>query len=195
MRFLTGVVAVWSLSFGSAVICAAEPPTVKAGSGRTCAEQEATNKKIIKRTFANGPSPALELIGPGYVQHNPEATLFAAVNGLSDDEAGGIFEKFMFEKFSHDAGPRPFDKKPLPGQPHDSFPYKVLVDCDIVVVVGQNWHPFPSDSSKFYATYFFNMWRMKDGKFVEHWDPDDLRSPVPDYLTVPIKDLKSADKK
>jgi predicted SnoaL-like aldol condensation-catalyzing enzyme len=191
MRLLMGLVTAGVLSFGSGLLYAAEPPAVKAGSGQTCAQQEAANKKIIESTFANGPSPAVELIGPGYIQHNPEATLFAAVNGLSDDEAGQEFEKFLLH-----SAPMPLPKRQyLPGQPHDRFPHMVLADCDIVVVVGQFWHPFPSDSSKFYATYFFNMWRMKDGKFIEHWDPDQLPSPLPDYLKVPVKDLKAAGKK
>ena len=64
MSLLMGLVTAGLLSFGPGLLYAAEQPAVNAGSGRTCAQQEAANKKIIESTFANGPCAALELVGP-----------------------------------------------------------------------------------------------------------------------------------
>ncbi len=47
----------------------------------------------------------------------------------------------------------------------------VLAEGDYVTVVYPRNLPDPKDPSKTYSTTWFDMWRFKDGKADEHWDP------------------------
>jgi hypothetical protein len=155
-----------------------------AGTVQTCSpEQEAANKKLVE-TINTNPAALEQALHPDYIQHHVEIARFARINGFSSKEATEQMGKLIRQ------GPPPI--APSASQPRSDFSYKVIADCDTIVAVGQHWHPYPDDSSKFYATYFFNMWRIKDGKLYEHWDPKDLPTSLPDYLKVPLKDLKQA---
>ncbi|WP_252181016.1 nuclear transport factor 2 family protein [Azospirillum sp. B4] len=47
----------------------------------------------------------------------------------------------------------------------------VLAEGDLVTVVLRRVLKEPKDPSKTYTTTWFDMWRFKDGKADEHWDP------------------------
>ena len=47
----------------------------------------------------------------------------------------------------------------------------VVAEKDLVLVVYPYVIKDPRDRSKSYATAGFDLWRIKDGKAVEHWDP------------------------
>ena len=47
----------------------------------------------------------------------------------------------------------------------------VLAEGDYVTVVTPRVMKDPKDASKTYTTTWFDMWRFKDGKADEHWDP------------------------
>jgi predicted SnoaL-like aldol condensation-catalyzing enzyme len=47
----------------------------------------------------------------------------------------------------------------------------VLAEGDYVTVVTPRVMKDPKDPSKTYTTTWFDMWRFKDGKADEHWDP------------------------
>ncbi len=47
----------------------------------------------------------------------------------------------------------------------------VVAERDLVLVVYPYVIKDPRDRSKTYATAGFDLWRIKDGKAVEHWDP------------------------
>ncbi|WP_018609150.1 nuclear transport factor 2 family protein [Uliginosibacterium gangwonense] len=47
----------------------------------------------------------------------------------------------------------------------------VLAEGDLVVVVYPQVVKNEADPSKSYSTTWFDMWRIKDGKADEHWDP------------------------
>ncbi|MEA1651182.1 nuclear transport factor 2 family protein [Nitrospirillum sp. BR 11164] len=47
----------------------------------------------------------------------------------------------------------------------------VLAEGDMVTVVFPRVLKDPKDPSKTYTTTWFDMWRFKDGKADEHWDP------------------------
>lgn len=51
-----------------------------------------------------------------------------------------------------------------------SDPPMFVVEGDRIVMVLPRDLPDPSDSSKTYRTYWFDMWRIEDGKLAEHWD-------------------------
>jgi predicted SnoaL-like aldol condensation-catalyzing enzyme len=47
----------------------------------------------------------------------------------------------------------------------------VLAEGDLVTVVMPRVLKDPKDATKTYTTTWFDMWRFKDGKADEHWDP------------------------
>lgn len=63
----------------------------------------------------------------------------------------------------------------------------VQAEGDYVTVSYVRELPIPGDASKTYTTTWFDMWRFKDGKADEHWDPASL-PPVPATAPEPTKD-------
>ena len=53
----------------------------------------------------------------------------------------------------------------------------VLADGDLVTVATARTHPDPRNPAKTYTTTWFDMWRIKDGKADEHWDPATIPPP------------------
>lgn len=166
------------------------PAAAQVATLRECsAEQEQRNAAIVTAAASarpGAPGGLDSIISPQYVQHNPEIVRFAEVNGMTTAQAMQALGKLGPQLRGMTRRPM----MPVPGRPADNLAYKVIAQCDTVVAVGQHWHEVPGEAGKYYATYFFNMWRMEDGKLVEHWDPDDLPTPLPEYLKVPLAHLK-----
>ncbi|HDR9882422.1 TPA: hypothetical protein QDE50_36140 [Burkholderia cenocepacia] len=49
-------------------------------------------------------------------------------------------------------------------------PPTFVVEGDRIVMVLPRDLPDPSNPSQTYRTYWFDMWRIEDGKLAEHWD-------------------------
>ncbi|MDT8999552.1 nuclear transport factor 2 family protein [Paucibacter sp. APW11] len=47
----------------------------------------------------------------------------------------------------------------------------ITAEGDLVTLVFRAEHPEPADASKRYTTTWFDMFRVVDGRIVEHWDP------------------------
>lgn len=47
----------------------------------------------------------------------------------------------------------------------------MLVDGDLVQLVIRRPRPEPADATKTYNSHWFDLFRVRDGKIVEHWDP------------------------
>jgi predicted SnoaL-like aldol condensation-catalyzing enzyme len=69
--------------------------------------------------------------------------------------------------------------------------YMVLAECDKVMMVMQRYIPDPQKPGKYYETFGFEVYRIKDGKLYEHWDAAMIPNPVPEHLKTPVKDLKA----
>ncbi len=182
---ILGAAATVALGTGLLLPAAAQSTAGQASAGddsQTCSQADPIANKKLALTI--GPNSPPDLMDPSYIQHNPQYMRFGELNGVSGRAAVQLFEEHHF-----DVRTRMARMKRAPGEPPDNFFYKVIADCDMVVIVGQHWHPYPDDPKKFYATYFFNMWRIENGKLQEHWDPDDLPMPMPDYIKYPLKDL------
>ena len=96
-------------------------------------------------------------IADDYIQHNP----FAA-SGLR-----AVIHYFV------DVEKRP--AKPVAAKL--TFPVvAVQAEGDFVTVLSVRELPLPADPSKTYTTTWFDTWRFRDGKAVEHWDPAALPS-------------------
>ena len=53
----------------------------------------------------------------------------------------------------------------------------VTAERDLVVVAFARENRDPRDPNKTYTTTWFDMWRIKDGKADEHWDPATIAAP------------------
>jgi len=158
--------------------------TAAANTAEKCSpELEARNKEIVAKLTLD-PAELQKLLSPEYVQHNPDIVRFAELNGLDYYSATKMMGNFIRDGRKLDARPA--------NQPPPNMLYKLIAECDTVVAISQIWKPRPDDATKFYAFYFFNTWRLKDGKLIEHWDPDQMPDTLPEYLKVPFKDLKPA---
>lgn len=151
-------------------------------SSRCSRQEEAANKALLFQ-FKPGSTALYESMAPDYYQHNPEYLRFGELNGVSGRKTVELMDKLRLGLTGRRSAP------PVPGQPPTNFTYRILAECDFALQVVQSWHPDPLSPGKFYATYMFNLWRMKNGKLLEHWDPDGMPDPVPEYLKVPMKDL------
>ena len=87
---------------------------------------------------------------PEYHQHNPNV-------GSGRDPVVKFFMSF---------------RKPTPVPEHMKTKIvAVVAEGDLVIVVTPREFTDPRDPSKKYTTSWFDMWRFKDGKADEHWDP------------------------
>jgi predicted SnoaL-like aldol condensation-catalyzing enzyme len=71
-------------------------------------------------------------------------------------------------------------RKPTPIPDRKSWRTKVVsvvAEGDLVVVAFVREYQDPRDPSKMYTTTWFDMWRIKDGKADEHWDPATIAPP------------------
>jgi predicted SnoaL-like aldol condensation-catalyzing enzyme len=48
-----------------------------------------------------------------------------------------------------------------------------------VLVMTKHTNPDPTDSAKTYDSFWFDLFRVKDGKIVEHWDNAQKNPPRP----------------
>jgi hypothetical protein len=36
----------------------------------------------------------------------------------------------------------------------------------------------------------YELWRIKDGKFAEHWDSQRMPTPVPEFMRMPLRNMQ-----
>jgi predicted SnoaL-like aldol condensation-catalyzing enzyme len=146
------------------------------------------NKKLVNGMFKadKNASDSLksfyDMLDPGYVQHNPEFRRFGEINNLHGREE---FMALMPMMMRADG---PFAPPPADA-PVGNPLYKVMADCDMIVVLQQKYLPDPQHKGKYYEAFWFDAWRVKNGKLAEHWDPAEIPSKLPDYLLKPLSQL------
>jgi predicted SnoaL-like aldol condensation-catalyzing enzyme len=63
-------------------------------------------------------------------------------------------------------------KKPQPIAAHIQAPLiSIVAERDLVILTFGREYPDPKDPSQRYSTTWFDMFRIANGKIVEHWDP------------------------
>jgi len=112
--------------------------------------------KIVKELLEAGHwDRAPQYLTDAYIQHNP-----LAASGL----------KAVMHYFVDVAKVQP---KPIPAKMQTKV-VAVTAEGDYVTVSFVREMKDPKDPAKSYTTTWFDMWRFKDGKADEHWDPATL---------------------
>lgn len=119
------------------------------------ADDGQTNKKLVLDFFrvvfqAQNVAAAKDYLADGYIQHNPL---------VATGRAG--FENYFGAKWKA--------PKPVEDVLRDA-PVSVIAENDLVTMMWKVERPDPKDKTKKYESFWFDMFRVKDGKLVEHWD-------------------------
>ncbi len=93
---------------------------------------------------------AREYLTPEYIQHNPEI----------ESGADGII---AFTKTEEARAARE-NMRPAPEPP------VLVAEGDKVVMMISRDLPDPENPGQTYRAYWFDMWRVEDGRLAEHWD-------------------------
>ena len=121
------------------------------------------NKQVVLHIVrdlleANHWADAPKWIDTTYIQHNPNV-------------ASGLEPVMKF--FG--------GRKPTPIPDRKSWTTKVaavVAEGDLVTVAFVREYPDPRNPSQRYTTTWFDMWRIRDGKAIEHWDPATIAPPA-----------------
>jgi predicted SnoaL-like aldol condensation-catalyzing enzyme len=125
-----------------------------------------------------------EALDKNYIQHNPIFHEFNALNNTGGQDEFRVLRLAMSQRGPDD---EPMFAQPAPGSPEWSRVYKVFADGDYVTVMSTRYSPNPLRPGEFYEHFWFDTWRMKDGKLAEHWDPQTIPDEIPDFLLEPVK--------
>ena len=133
------------------------PVTAGADQARMVADPDpvlAANKRLVydfwREVFeAHHMDVADRYLAESYIQHNPNVPTGRAA----------------FVAFFSKSAPTPIEsriKAPL---------VAIVADGDLVVLSFVRTAPDPKDPATRYTTTWFDMFRIEDGRIVEHWDP------------------------
>lgn len=150
----------------------AAPANPAPGCTSTPAQLEATKKVTLDFDALTGQAK-VDLADPSYKQHNPAQIKRGEEDKLNDYDE---FKKtFLGGGFPGAGGPA---NGPQP--PQGNRREIVLAQCDIVAIIHKVYRRDPTaEPGKFYESFTFDAYRVKDGKVVEHWDTALINPPAP----------------
>lgn len=112
------------------------------------------NKRMVERLMELLINPATseqarDLMTPEYIQHNPNLPDGRdAIISLASTDIGKQAQEFM----------------------KIGGPAKFVAEDDHVVMIQPIIRPDPNKPGQTYTLYWFDMWRIENGKIAEHWD-------------------------
>lgn len=116
----------------------------------------ALNKKIVTDFYRivfepRNPDLIDQYVAPGFIEHNPR--IEGGLDGLAK------FIKALPHPANDEIGP---DMKNPPAY--------IVAEGELVTFIFKQAAPDPKDKTKTYDRFSFDMFRIKGGKIVEHWD-------------------------
>lgn len=137
----------------------APPPEAQAAMLESPSPELAANKRLaydLYRMVVAGQLDQLDTVASreNWVNHNP------------NEESGydGMI-KYLSKIFGDTSGPLP---ETLPNL------VAIVAENDLVALVFARTIDYPNKPGETYTSTWFDMFRVKDGKVVEHWDPATL---------------------
>jgi len=137
------------------------PPEDQAAAVDSGPPELAKNKRLaydLYRMVVAGQLDKLETVASkeNWINHNP------------NEESGydGMIA-YLSKIFGDKSGPLP---DTLPGM------VSIVAENDIVVLVFARTLDHPTKTGEKYSSTWFDMFRVKDGKVVEHWDPAEIEA-------------------
>lgn len=148
--------------------------------------QEEANKKVVLEFFREGitPDERYELMHPEYLQHNPVFKKFGEINGTKGREEFKLLMESVFRRPPAEAqASAAAENTPPAGDPR----YMVMAEGDVVTVLQKRYLPDPLKPGEFYEAFWYDSWRVRDGKLYEHWDAATIDADnVPAFLKGPV---------
>jgi predicted SnoaL-like aldol condensation-catalyzing enzyme len=153
---------------------------------RCTTEQLEHNRRLVRAFFAPDRTPldAYNMMTPDYLQHDEGVKRFGQINGLKDREAFKALDEMLTK-----SAQRP-ELMVQPGRRKNELAFKIIATCDYVIALHRTYLPDPQKTGDYYAAFDFELWRIKDGKFAEHWDSQRIPAPVPEFIRVPLRDTQ-----
>jgi predicted SnoaL-like aldol condensation-catalyzing enzyme len=184
-KWLVGAGAAAALSaFGHGQTMAQTPRADQAAevTKAKLAKQDA-NEKLAWAYYKPGNTidERLAFISPSFVNHSAEIVRFMELNHIQS--AKDAFRAMVETRAKLIGDPNTGTNPPT------SQPFKVMASGDLVTVVHERHLPDPTKPGQSYTLYQFDMFRVQDGKFVEHWDGTPLPQPLPTLLAEPISQM------
>jgi len=157
------------------VVAQAQTVAPQPGCKATPAELDA-NKKVAIEFFRPG-ADRVALADPTYKQHNPAFVKGGREAGLSDYD----YFKSRFGGPPRQGGPGPGRGQADAPQPPAGNPLEVVMaECDTVTVIHKNFRQDPTAApGTWYEVFTFDVFRVRNGKLVEHWDGAVINPPAP----------------
>jgi predicted SnoaL-like aldol condensation-catalyzing enzyme len=140
--------------------------------------REEANKKLAAEFFRKGITleERLTLLHPDYIQHNPMFKRFNEINGMQGPAGFAAMIKVVRAAAAAPPPPPPAGNDPT---------YMMVAEGDLVTVIQKRETPDPQYPGKTYESFWFETWRVKDGKLYEHWDAATIPEKIPDHLKAP----------
>jgi len=140
------------------------------------ADQIAANKQAAAGFWRVGITPPerIALVDPGYVQHNPTFHRYALENKVGDYQTLTV----MATRAGTQTAPQPItaaNGQTLTPRRMD----RVIGACDVVMQIHKGYVRNPPGSGSWVETFNWDVFRVRNGKMVEHWDGTFLQAPTP----------------
>ena len=136
------------------------------------------NKKVAMAFFAPG-ADRVALADPSYKQHNPAFIKGGREAGVSDFDY--FKSRFGGPPQAAAAGGPGRGQTPPVLQPPTGNPLEIVTaECDLVTIIHKNYRQDPTaPAGTWYEVFTFDVFRVRNGKLVEHWDGAVINPPAP----------------